>query len=145
MKDWSTLQKGDTLYLLVPTITYNADGPQITKYVYQESSVINVHQYENHINIRFKYTDSTGKRHRIELTVNKLKFNNEYVSSDKRTGWASNYNPSYGDLIVTYINKEILNNVYSQIIAKEINKYEENIENIKKITRQLKNIQYDSF
>ena len=145
MKDWSTLQKGDTLYLLVPTITYNADGPQITKYVYQESLVINVHQYENHINIRFKYTDSTGKRRRIELTVNKLKFNNEYVSSDKRTGWASNYNPSYGDLIVTYINKEILNNVYSQIIAKEINKYEENIENIKKITRQLKNIQYDSF
>ena len=145
MKDWSTLQKGDILYLLVPTITYNTDGPQITKYVYQESSVINVHQYENHINIRFKYTDSTGKRRRIELTVNKLKFNNEYVSSDKRTGWASNYNPSYGDLIVTYINKEILNNVYSQIIVKEINKYEENIENIKKITRQLKSIQYDSF
>lgn len=145
MKDWSTLQKGDILYLLVPTITYNTDGPQITKYVYQESSVINVHQYENHINIRFKYTDSTGKRRRIELTVNKLKFNNECVSSDKRTGWASNYNPSYGDLIVTYINKEILNNVYLQIIAKEINKYEENIENIKKITRQLKNIQYDSF
>lgn len=145
MKDWSTLQKGDILYLLVPTITYNTDGPQITKYVYQESSVINVHQYENHINIRFKYTESNGKRRRIELTVNKLKFNNEYVSSDKRTGWASNYNPSYGDLIVTYINKEILNNVYSQIITKEINKYEENIENIKKITRQLKNIQYDSF
>ena len=145
MKDWSTLQKGDILYLLVPTITYNTDGPQITKYVYQESSVINVHQYENHINIRFKYTDSTGKRRRIELTVNKLKFNNECVSSDKRTGWASNYNPSYGDLIVTYINKEILNNVYLQIIAKEINKYEENIKNIKKITRQLKNIQYDSF
>ena len=145
MKDWSTLQKGDTLYLLVPTITYNTDGSQITKYVYQESSVINVHQYENHINIRFKYTDSNGKRRRIELTVNKLKFNNEYVSSDKRTGWASNYNPLYGDLIVTYINKEILNNVYSQIIEKEINKYEENIENIKKITRQLKNIQYDSF
>ena len=145
MKDWSTLQKGDILYLLVPTITYNTDGPQITKYVYQESSVINVHQYENHSNIRFKYTDSTGKRRRIELTVNKLKFNNEYVSSDKRTGWASNYNPSYGDLIVTYINKEILNNVYSQIIAKEINKYEEIIENNKKITRQLKNIQYDSF
>lgn len=145
MKDWSTLQKGDILYLLVPTITYNTDGSQITKYVYQESSVINVHQYENHINIRFKYTDSNGKRRRIELTVNKLKFNNEYVSSDKRTGWASNYNPSYGDLIVTYINKEILNNVYSQIITKEINKFEENIENIKKITRQLKNIQYDSF
>ena len=145
MKDWSTLQKGDILYLLVPTITYNTDGSQITKYVYQESSVINVHQYENHINIRFKYTDSKGKRRRIELTVNKLKFNNKYVSSDKRTGWASNYNPSYGDLIVTYINKEILNNVYSQIIVKEINKYEENIENIKKITRQLKNIQYDSF
>lgn len=145
MKDWSTLQKGDILYLLVPTITYNTDGSQITKYVYQESSVINVHQYENHINIRFKYTDSNGKRRRIELTVNKLKFNNEYVSSDKRTGWASNYNPSYGDLIVTYINKEILNNIYSQIIVKEINKYEENIENIKKITRQLKNIQYDSF
>ena len=145
MKDWSTLQKGDTLYLLVPTITYNTDAQQITKYVYQESSVINVHQYENHINIRFKYTDSTGKRRRIELTINKLKFNNECVSSDKRTGWASNYNPSYGDLLVTYINKEILNNVYSQIIAKEINKYEENIENIKKITRQLKSIQYDSF
>ena len=145
MKDWSTLQKGDTLYLLVPTITYNTDDPQITKYVYQESSVINVHQYENHINIRFKYTDSTGKRRRIELTINKLKFNNECVSSDKRTSWASNYNPSYGDLLVTYINKEILNNVYSQIIAKEINKYEENIENIKKITRQLQSIQYDSF
>lgn len=145
MKDWSTLQKGDILYLLVPTITYNTDGSQITKYVYQESSVINVHQYENHINIRFKYTDSNSKRRRIELTVNKLKFNNEYVSSDKRTGWASNYNPSYGDLIVTYINKEILNNVYSQIIKQEINKYEEIIENNKKITRQLKSIQYDSF
>ena len=145
MKDWSTLQKGDTLYLLVPTITYNTDGPQITKYVYQESSVINVHQYENHINIRFKYTDSTGKRRRIELTVNKLKFNNEYVSSDKRTGWASNYTPLYGDLLVTYINKEKLNNIYAQIIKQEINKYEEIIENNKKITRQLKSIQYDSF
>lgn len=145
MKDWSTLQKGDILYLLVPTITYNTDGSQITKYVYQESSVINVHQYENHINIRFKYTDSNGKRRRIELSVNKLKFNNECVSSDKRTGWASNYTPLYGDLLVTYINKEKLNNIYSQIIVKEINKYEENIENIKKITRQLKNIQYDSF
>ena len=145
MKDWSTLQKGDTLYLLVPTITYNTDGPQITKYVYQESSVINVHQYENHINIRFKYTDSNGKRRRIELSVNKLKFNNECVSSDKRTGWASNYTPLYGDLLVTYINKEKLNNIYAQIIKQEINKYEENIENIKKITRQLKNIQYDSF
>ena len=145
MKDWSTLQKGDILYLLVPTITYNTEGPQITKYVYQESSVINVHQYENHINIRFKYTESNGKRRRIELSVNKLKFNNECVSSDKRTGWASNYTPLYGDLIVTYINKENLNNIYSQIVKQEINKYEEIIENNKKITRQLKNIQYDSF
>ena len=58
MKNWSTLQKGDKLYLLVPISTYNTDGTQITKYVYQESSVINVHQYENHINIRFKYTDA---------------------------------------------------------------------------------------
>ena len=145
MKNWSTLQKGDKLYLLVPISTYNTDGTHITKYVYQESSVINVHQYENHINIRFKYTDANGKRRRIELSVNKLKFNNECVSSDKRTGWASNYNPLYGDLIVTYINKEKLNNIYSQIVKQEINKYEEIIENNKKITRQLKSIQYDSF
>ena len=42
-------------------------------------------------------------------------------------------------------NKEKLNNIYAQIVKQEINKYEEIIENNKKITRQLKSIQYDSF
>ena len=137
-KDWSTIQKGDKLYLLVPF--YN-DG--MVKYNYQESSVINVHYYDNHINIRFKYSDINGKRHRIGLSVNKTKFDQKCVTTDKRTGWATIYKPIYGDLFVTYIDKEELNNVYLEAIKKEIDKYDKIISDAQNMVGYLRNIQYD--
>ena len=57
-KDWSTLEKGDKLYLLVPIHIKDDNTEQdILCYEYQESSVINIHQYYNTVHIRFKYTN----------------------------------------------------------------------------------------
>ena len=122
-KNWSTLEKGDKLYLMVPYIDNNINN--IIKYEFQKSQVINVHSYEWGTNIRFKYTDKyCNKRRRIELRVNKYKYNLEYVSSNKETGWAKNNDNQYGDLIVTYINPEILYKAYLDLIDAKIKEQE---------------------
>ena len=86
MNDWSTLKKGDKLYLLIPYYSFlfiNKEDEDFNEivYHYQESQVINVHHYDWCVNIRFKYTDQNGKRQRVELCVNKYKFSEDAVSS----------------------------------------------------------------
>lgn len=144
MKDWSTVQKGDKLHLLVPMNSTIDSNLIYYDYQYQESEVINVHHYENHINVRFKYTDTRGKRQRVELAINKTKYEEKCVASDKKTGWAAHYEPQYGDILVTYENKEYLNTVYSESIAKEIDKCESYLSDIKAVVNKLRSIQYNA-
>ena len=120
-KDWSTLEKGDKLYLLVPIHIKDENTEQdILCYEYQESSVINIHQYYNTVHIRFKYTNEMGKRHRVILSINKNKLNDDYVCADNRTGWATDYKISYGDLIVAFKNKRLLSDAHRFIVEQEI-------------------------
>ena len=144
MKDWSTLEKGDKLYLMVPVNTCNNDSYRVIKYVYQESEVINVHEYENHVDIRFKYTNDAGKRKRIGLTVNKTKYNDDYVTTDRRTGWAAKYEPIYGDMIVTFKDKKLLDDAYKYVVESEIDYCDDKIKEYESIKRYLKDIQYKS-
>lgn len=138
-KNWSTLKKEDKLYLMIP---YNDNG--IIKYDFQESQVINVHQYEWCTNIRFKYTDkNSNKRKRIELCVNKYKYDFDYISSNKETGWAKDNLIQYGDLIITYLNPEILNKAYSDLIDIKIKEQEAIIKSKMIYIEQLKSIQYN--
>lgn len=118
MKTWDQLQKGDKLYLLIP---YWNDERNILMYEYQDSEVINVHNYDNVVNIRLKYTSRhTGKRLRINLCINKLKYNQKYVSTNKETGYARDYHIKYGDCVVTFYNPEILHQVYLKLINEHI-------------------------
>ena len=118
MKTWDQLQKGDKLYLLVP---YWNDERNMLMYEHQDSEVINVHTYYNVVNIKLKYTSKhTGKRLRINLCVNKLKYNQKYVSTNKETGYARDYHIKYGDCIVTFYNSEILHEVYLKLIDENI-------------------------
>jgi len=138
-KDWSTLEKDDKLYLMVP---YVEEG--ITKYEFQESYVINVHHYDCCTNIRFKYTDKEiNRRRRVELCVNQLKYNKTYLSNDKRTGWAHDNKIQFGDMIVTYINPELLNDAYAELIQNKISEQEALIESQKTYLSKLKSIQFN--
>ena len=115
-KNWSTLEKNDKLFLMVP---YIEDG--ITKYEFQESHIINVHHYDWCTNIRFKYTDkSINKRRRIEFCVNKTKYDQIYVANDKKTEWARDTKVMFGDMIITYVNPELLNDAYAELIQDKI-------------------------
>lgn len=134
-RDWTTLEKGDKLYLLVPF----GDGQGGFKYVYQESEVIAVHFYDYNVNIRFKYSDVTGKRQRIELNVNKVRYDDWYVAANKQTRWAAQYAPKYGELIVSYVSKDILKEVYKKIVDEEISEKLAAINSLNKYIEQLDN------
>ena len=139
-KNWSTLKKDDKLYLMIPYMENN-----IIKYEFQESQVINVHNYDWCTNVRFKYTDKNcNRRRRIELCVNKYKYELEYVSSNKETGWAKDNNYQYGDLIITYLNPEILNKVYDELIDNKIKEQEELIKSQKEYIEKLKLLKNDN-
>lgn len=138
-KDWSTLDKDDKLYLMIP---YEDNG--IIKYEFQESNVINIHHYDCCTNIRFKYTDkNSNKRKRIEFCVNKTKYDKTYLSKDKKTGWARENNIVFGDMIITYINPELLNDVYKELIQNKIIEQEDLIKSQKEYLEKLKYIQYN--
>lgn len=110
-KNWSTLEKGDSVYLLVP---YTEDG--IIKYDFQESRVINVHSCEWHTNIRLKYTDmNINRRRRIELCVNKEKYNSSCVAYTKQLSYAYEGGIKFGDLIAS-LYKDMLKSEYKQLI-----------------------------
>jgi len=138
-QDWSTLEKDDKLFLMIP---YTEDG--IIKYEFQESHVINVHHYDWCTNIRFKYTDrDINKRRRVEFCVNKTKYGQTYLANDKKTGWARETQIQFGDMIVTYINPELLNNAYTELIQNKISEQEALIESQKEYLDKLKSIQYN--
>ena len=138
-KDWSTLKKGDKLYLMIP---YEDDG--IIKYEFQESQVINIHQYDWCTNVRFKYTDKNiNKRRRIELCVNKYKYKKTYLACCDNTGWARDYNPKWGDIIITYYNPEYINEIYHWLIDDKIREQEALIESQQRFLEKIKDIQFN--
>ena len=132
-KKWNKLQKGDKLYLLI----FKDD-----KYTYQVSEVISVKEYESICNVRFKYTEN-GKRVRVNLAVNKLKYSLPYLAVKRNTEWARDYTPVYGDMIVTYCELDILNNIYSELITNKIKEQEEIVAKEKDILSKLYSIQYN--
>ena len=138
-KDWSTLEKDDKLYLMIP---YDDNG--IIKYEFQESHVINIHHYDWCTNIRFKYTNKNiNKRQRVEFCVNKTKYDKTYLAKDKKTGWARETQIQFGDMIVTYINPELLNDAYTELIQNKISEQEALIKSQKEYLEKLKSIQYN--
>ena len=69
MMKWEDLKKGDKLYLLVSTIT----GEGIKSYRFQESNVITNKKCNGFSSLRFKYTDNSNHRRRINIVI----FDNE--------------------------------------------------------------------
>lgn len=138
-KDWSSLKKDDKLYLLVPVIE-----DRVITYIYQESSVINCKEYGSHVNIRFKYSDVTGKRMRIDLCVNKLKYDQKFVNTSKQTGWARDNEITFGDFIVTYENPSKLNDIYRELIDKKIEETNKLIESQRSYLRKLESSKYET-
>ena len=137
--NWSDLKKNDVLYLMVP---YEEDG--IIKYEYQESYVINTNQYNVCTNIRLKYTDKNiNRRRRINLCINKYKYDSKYLSYCKETGWARDYYSKYGDLIITYGDPNNLNEAYTNIISNKINELSLLINSYKTYLEKIEDIRFN--
>lgn len=135
-KNWSNLKRGDKLYLMIPELNDN-----VISYSYQESEVIAVKEYNSITNIRFKYTYN-DKRKRVNLAVNKFKYELPYLAVTKTTQWAREYKPIYGDTIVTFISADQLNDIYTKLVSNEIKKQEQIIEEHKKMLNILRTLQY---
>ena len=131
--NWSTLKKNDKLYLLIPYIDEN----NYINYHYQESHVINVHNYDWCVNVRFKYTDNNGKRRRVELCVNQTKYDICQLSSSKETRWARNNDVDFGDIIVSF-RKYDLEVFFKEVINKTIKIEEERCRQIQLFINNLK-------
>ena len=131
-KNWFELEKGDPLYVMVPI--EDEDGDII--YEYQESAVISNKPRFNYdgvvkfVNIRFKYTDKNGKRIREQICVHPY---------DSEIGNNSYYDIKYGEIYVTYINKEFIQIWIKNLINEEIEKTKENIEHQNKYINKLEN------
>ena len=130
---WNKLKKGQGLCLLIF---------EDNKYTYQVSEVISVKEYESICNIRFKYTEN-GKRKRVNLAINKLKYDCPYLAVKRNTEWARDYIPVYGDMIVSFYGLDILNNIYSELITNKIKEQEEIVAKEKDILSKLYSIQYN--
>ena len=130
---WNTLKKGQGLCLLI-----FEDG----KYTYQVSEVISVKEYESICNVRFKYTEN-GKRVRVNLAINKLKYSLPYLAVKRNTAWAREYIPVYGDTIVSFNGLDILNNIYSELITNKIKEQEEIVAKEKDTLSKLYSLQYN--
>lgn len=130
---WNTLKKGQGLSLLI-----FEDG----KYTYQVSEVISVKEYESICNVRFKYTEN-GKRVRVNLAVNKLKYSLPYLAVKRNTEWARDYTPVYGDMIVSFNGLDILNDIYSELITNKIKEQEEIVTKEKDTLSKLYSLQYN--
>lgn len=137
--NWSNIKKNDILYLMIP---YEEDG--IIKYEYQESYVINTNQYDVCTNIRLKYTDKNiNKRRRINLCINKEKYDNKYLAYCKETSWARDYYPKWGDLIITYDDPNNLNEAYTNIINNKINEISVLIKSYKIYLEKIEDIRFN--
>ena len=130
---WNTLHKDQDLHLLI----FEND-----KYTYQISKVISIKEYESICNVRFKYTEN-GKRIRVNLAINKLKYNLPYLAVKRNTEWARDYTPIYGDMIITFNDPNTLNDIYKELITAKIKNQEEIIIKEKDILNKLNTIQYD--
>ena len=130
---WNTLKKGQGLSLLI-----FEDG----KYTYQVSEVISIKEYDSICNVRFKYTEN-GKRIRVNLAINKLKYNLPYLAVKRNTEWARDYTPIYGDMIITFNDPNTLNDIYKELITAKIKNQEEIIVKEKDILNKLYSLQYN--
>lgn len=130
---WNTLHKDQDLHLLI----FEND-----KYTYQISKVISIKEYESICNVRFKYTEN-GKRIRVNLAINKLKYNLPYLAVKRNTEWARDYTPIYGDMIITFNDPNTLNDIFKELITAKIKTQEEIIAKEKDILNKLNTIQYD--
>jgi len=101
---WNNLEKGKKLFLIIPFI----DNDNNIEYHYQESHIISCHEYQNLFNIRFKYTNQSNKRIRVNLYINRLKFSQNIVAVNDYTRYARGYSGKYGDILLTYISKDLL-------------------------------------
>lgn len=135
-KDWSSLNKGDKLYLLIP---YEENG--IIKYEYQESYIITTHKDDVVTYIKFKYTDKIiNRRRRMNLFINKTKYDQKYLSVNINTRWARDYDVKFGDMIITYLHPEILKDAYKKLVDEKIKEQKELIESQEKYIKYLENI-----
>ena len=130
---WNKLKKGQGLCLLIF---------EDNKYTYQVSVVISVKEYESICNVRFKYNEN-GKRKRVNLAINKLKYDRPYLAVKRNTEWARDYIPVYGDMIVSFYGLDILNNIYSELITNKIKEQEEIVAKEKDTLSKLYSIQYN--
>lgn len=135
-KNWNTLKKGDKLYLLIPELKDNT-----IYYSYQESEVITIKEFSSISIIRFKYTYK-DKRKRVNLGINKLKYELLYLPVEKATQYARDNKAKFGDIVITYTSPEDLNNIYTELVSNEIEKQEQIIKEHKKILNILHTIQY---
>ena len=134
--NWNELKKGDKLYLLV---TYF--NGIYTEYKYQETIVTHITEYDVISIIRFKYTDNDGKRRRINLAVNKLKYENACLPICINTRWARHTDIKYGDFLVTVINDKLYwKSIIDELIDNQINEYRNLIDDYKHMISNLENI-----
>jgi len=123
-------------------IPYEDDG--IIKYEFQESQVINTHQYNWCTNVRFKYTDKNiNKRRRVELCVNKYKYDQLYLACCDNTSWARDYMPKWGDIIVIFVDSFYLNEIYQRLIQTKIKEQETLLESQQIFLDKIKKLRFE--
>lgn len=136
MKNWNNLKKEDKLYLYVPI----SDGANGIFYIKQESSIISTKLYEDLVTyIRFKYTDFRGKRHRLNLGINRTKYNWKVVSTEKTTEYAHEFPIKFGDFLVSYISFEEIEKELKLCKEKRIKELQDKVESINNEINKLRN------
>lgn len=132
--DWASLKKGDTLYLGIP---YYDNNDNIIKYINQTSQVISIKEYKFIYILTFKYTNSEGKRIRINLAINKNKCSDLYLAVTRYTEYACDYKIKYGDFILTTLGSESINTFIKDLICNKleeekmiVNEHKANIEKL---------------